>query len=68
MTFYKLFNKIGKQLIRDTQTSNVVAVLDRDYLQELLAQKQATYEIPLTIKFGNGKQHMWLVRDEKKKQ
>ncbi len=66
MTFYKLFNKIGKQLIRDTQTSDVIAVLDREYLKELIEQNHPTYQIPLTLKFGNGKQRMWLVRDEKK--
>lgn len=68
--FSTLFNKLGKQPIKNTQSADVIAVFYVDDLRKLVAECRANYantvSIPLNLKFGNGKQKMWFVRREEK--
>lgn len=67
MTFLGLFNKIGRQPIKNTRDMKVLAVLYRDDLKKLLNENRysQTVTIPLDIKFGNGKQKIWFILDKK---
>lgn len=68
MTFLGLHTKVGKQPVKYTRTSKVVAVFNRDELQELLNNSNGTnILIPLELKFGNGQQKMWFIRKRSKK-
>lgn len=62
MTFLKLFDKLGRQPVKNTRTSEVVAVLNYEDLKELLREKKPTYTVPLALKFGNGEQKMWFIK------
>lgn len=65
MTFLRLFDKLGKQPVKNTRTSEVVAVLNYEDLKELLRKKKPTYTVPLELKFGNGKHKMWFIKGER---
>ena len=68
MTFLGLHTKIGKQPVRDTRTSKLIAVFSRDELQEILDNSSGTnVSIPLELKFGNGQQRIWFVRKKELK-
>lgn len=65
MTFLGLHTKIGKQPIKDTRSSKVIAVLDVEELEELIANSSGScVTVPLELKFGNGKQKMWFVKKQ----
>ena len=53
MKWLTLYNRIGKQPIGVTQKQDVVAVVNGQ-------------EYPMLLKFGTGKQKMWLVVDDRK--
>lgn len=68
MTFAGLFTKIGKQPIKNTQNSTLVAVFYREDLERLLNEDRhsQTVTIPLDLKMGTGKQKMWFVKRKEK--
>lgn len=66
MTFLGLYNKIGKQPVKDTRTSDVTAVFDKEELQKMLNETTGNcISIPLQLKFGNGTQRMWFIKKQK---
>lgn len=68
MTFLGLHTKVGKQPVRDTRASKLIAVFSREELQEILDNSNGTnVSIPLELNFGNGQQKMWFIRKRSKK-